>query len=110
MIADTSALVAIVFTERTPSLVETGMVLSTRLGDDASALTGRLLEEFDIVPVVFTEQHWSEAVKAFQQYGRGRHRARLDVGDCLSYAVAKVADEPLLFVGEDFPLTDIVAA
>lgn len=50
------------------------------------------------------------AVGAFVRYGRGRHRAGLNFGDCLTYAVASLADEPLLFVGDDFAHTDLTAA
>ncbi len=44
------------------------------------------------------------------RFGRGRHPARLNFGDCLTYAVARLADEPLLFVGDDFSKTDLVPA
>lgn len=60
--------------------------------------------------MVFGEQHWREALDAFRRFGKGRHPAALNLGDCLSYAAARVADYPLLFVGVDFFLTDIEAA
>lgn len=91
----------------TPSLAETGLVLAARLGRDPSPLISRMLTEFGLASVPFSEQHWSEAVRAFARFGRGRHPARLNFGDCMSYATAKVADEPLLFVGNDFAGTDI---
>jgi ribonuclease VapC len=50
------------------------------------------------------------ALDAFQRFGKGRHPARLNLGDCQGYAVARLAREPLLFVGEDFRQTDIEAA
>ena len=93
-----------------PSLTEAGMVLSSRLGVEPPALLDRFLRDFGVVPVVFGEQHWREALDAFRRFGKGRHPAALNFGDCLSYATAKLADHPLLFVGDDFPRTDIEAA
>lgn len=58
----------------------------------------------------FDAPHWHEAIGAFWRFGRGRHPAGLNFGDCLTYAVARVADEPLLFVGDDFAATDIAVA
>ena len=128
MIVDTSALVAVALREPgfedmisalerapfsgigTPTLVETGMVLSARLGGNGRDVGSHLLYEFGIVSVPFGDHHWREAVVAFERFGRGNHPAKLNFGDCLSYAVAKLAAEPLLFVGDDFSATDIVAA
>ena len=91
----------------TPTLVETGIVLSARLQRDAAPLLARFLQEFEIATIAFDEVHWREAVRAFQRFGKGRHAAGLNFGDCMSYATAQVAGQPLLFVGDDFPLTDI---
>ncbi|MGH3545184.1 MAG: type II toxin-antitoxin system VapC family toxin [Mycobacteriales bacterium] len=128
MIVDSSALVAVVFDEPgaadlvrkladspatgvgTPTLAETGLVLSVRLDKDPRDLLMRLLDEFSITEVPFGPAHWREAIIAFRRFGRGRHPARLNYGDCMSYAVSKLAGEPLLFVGEDFPATDIEVA
>ncbi len=128
MIVDTSALAAIVFQEPgydtvlarlatsgacavgTPTLVEAGILLSARLRSDARPLIARLLQELDIVPVPFGDEHWRAAVSAFVLYGKGRHAASLNFGDCLAYAVAKLSSEPLLCVGDDFAQTDIVLA
>ena len=93
-----------------PSLTEAGMVLSSRLGVEPQALLDRFLRDFGVVPVAFGEQHWREALEAFRRFGKGRHPAALNFGDCLSYATAKLADHPLLFVGDDFPKTDIETA
>jgi ribonuclease VapC len=90
-----------------PTLTEAGMVLSTRLGVEPQVLLDRFLRDFGVVPVVFGEQHWREALEAFRRFGKGRHPAALNFGDCLSYAVARLADHPLLFVGNDFSRTDI---
>jgi ribonuclease VapC len=56
------------------------------------------------------EQHRREAVDAYLRFGKGRHKARLNFGDCLTYAVARLANEPLLFAGDDFPATDLELA
>ena len=128
MIVDSSALVAIAFAEPgyqelitklagapsagigTPTLAETGVVLAARLGQDSRDLVVRLLDEFSIEEIPFGDRHWREAVDAYLRFGRGRHKARLNLGDCLTYAVARLANEPLLFVGDDFPETDLEAA
>lgn len=128
MIIDSSALVAIVLQEPeardlmrrmrdAPSLsigaatlLETGIVLSARLHDDARGLLARLLQESGIVVVDVTEAHFGVAVDAWLRFGKGRHAAALNFGDCLSYAIAVVAGEPLLCLGDDFPQTDCVLA
>lgn len=128
MIVDSSALVAVVFQEPdyeviidklvdsdstgigTPTLVETGIVLDARLRKDSRSLLTRMLDEFSIIEVPFGEPHWREALVAYRRFGRGRHRANLNFGDCLSYAVAQLAREPLLFVGDDFAATDLSSA
>jgi ribonuclease VapC len=94
----------------TPTLTEAGMVLSSRLGVEPQALLDRFLRDFGVVPVAFGEQHWREALEAFRRFGKGRHPAALNFGDCLSYAVARLAGHPLLCVGDDFPRTDIQVA
>jgi ribonuclease VapC len=128
VIVDSSALVAVTFAEPghqeliaklagapsagigTPTLAETGLVLASRLGRDSRDLVIRLLAEFGIEEIPFGDQHWREAIDAYLRFGRGRHKARLNFGDCLTYAVARLADEPLLFVGDDFPETDLKLA
>lgn len=128
MIVDSSAVVAVLLREPeryhlldrlvaaprrgigTPALVETGMVLAARTGEPAESLLREAITELDLTPVVFDDRHQRAALDAFQRYGRGRHPARLNFGDCMSYAVAKVAGEPLLFIGDDFTQTDLTAA
>ena len=92
-----------------PTLVETTIVLSARLGRDARGLVGRLLLEGDIAVVPFTDVHFGTATEAWLRYGRGRHPAGLNFGDCLAYATARLADEPLLFTGDDFARTGVAA-
>jgi ribonuclease VapC len=93
-----------------PSLVEAGIVLSARLGSDASATLSELIISGDIVVIEFEADHWQEALNAWSRFGRGRHPAKLNFGDCLAYAAARVAGEPLLAKGDDFPQTDITLA
>ncbi len=58
----------------------------------------------------FTAGHLDVAFEAFERYGKGRHPAKLNFGDCMSYAVARVSGQPLLYKGDDFSKTDIEAA
>jgi ribonuclease VapC len=92
----------------TPTLLETITVLTARLGMDARPLINTFLGRFQVEVVPFTQQHLDMAVTAFLRYGRGRHPAALNFGDCMSYAVAAIAQMPLLFTGNDFARTDIV--
>lgn len=126
MILDTSALLAIVFREPgfeqvlakvqdaalvaagAPTLVETGIVLEARLGERAPGLLERLLDELAVEEISFGSNHWREAIRAFRKYGKGRHPAALNFGDCMTYAVARMSGEALLHTGEDFGLTDVV--
>jgi ribonuclease VapC len=128
VIVDSSALAAIVFQEPghdeligrlaapgsrgigTPTLVETGILLSARLRRDAGPLVARLLQEFDITAIPFGDSHWRAAVDAFVAFGKGRHPAALNFGDCCAYAVARLSGEPLLCVGDDFRQTDLALA
>jgi ribonuclease VapC len=91
----------------TPTLLETAMVLSTRFGRDARPLLSSFLHRLDAVIVPFNEDHWNAATAAFLRFGRGRHPAALNFGDCMSYAVALVSGLPLLATGNDFAQTDI---
>lgn len=125
MIIDTSAVVAILREESTseallehideaamvgigaPTLVESGIVLLARIGVVGRTLLARFLQEGGVDVLPFTEQHWSFAVDAFSRFGKGRHPAALNFGDCLTYATSRVADQPLLCVGDDFSQTDL---
>jgi ribonuclease VapC len=94
----------------TPTLVEAGMVIHARTGFDARSLLDRFTADFEVTMIDFGVDHWREALAAFRRYGKGRHAAALNFGDCLSYAVAKLAGEPLLFLGDDFSKTDLAPA
>jgi len=93
-----------------PTMMETSMVVLGRHGE------GKLqdLRDFcarsaiDVVP--FGPEHVDLALDAFRRYGKGRHPAGLNFGDCFSYALAKATGEPLLFKGDDFSQTDIKRA
>lgn len=90
-----------------PTLVETGIVLEARFGFGSSAILERFLMDFEIATVLFGDDHWREAIEAFRRFGRGGHAANLNFGDCMTYAVARLSGEPLLFVGDDFSKTDL---
>jgi len=128
MILDSSALVAIVFREDgherllakieaavdvaigAPTLVEAVIVTSARLGRDARELISGLLREGGVAVLPLTETHVTAAIEAWWRYGKGRHRAALNFGDCMAYAVAKRTGRPLLCCGEDFKKTDLSLA
>jgi len=125
VIVDTSALVAIIQCEpeaerflevlakadqsaiSAVSLVEAGMVLSDRKDRPMQANIEHLLRRLGTESVSFTDEHRIEALNAHWRYGKGRHRAALNLGDCVACATARVAGQPLLFKGDDFSLTDI---
>jgi len=128
MIIDTSALVAILEQEpeaerisrtlaSTPdrmlsaaNLVEVGIVMQARRGDDGARDVDLLLAKLRVEIVPFTARQAEIARKAFRRYGRGRHDAKLNFGDCFAYALAKDAAAPLLFKSDDFGQTDVMAA
>lgn len=94
-----------------PTLLETDMVMVGRFEQrGVAALVGEFLEEHGVVVVPFDGSHRAAAAEAFARYGKGRHPAALNYGDCMTYATAYVADHPLLFTGNDFAQTDIPAA
>ena len=94
----------------TPTLVEPGIVLSARRGTPAASDLQDLLEELHVTVLPFSESNWRAAARAVERFGRGRHKAGLNVGDCLSYAVAAEASDSLLFVGDDFTSTYVTPA
>jgi ribonuclease VapC len=128
IVVDTSALFAIVAREReretfinildqtdgaqcsAVSYVEAVMALTGRSKTTAAQKVSALFEEFRIEIVAVDPILAEASVAAFDLYGKGRHRARLNLGDCFSYALAKTRDLPLLFKGDDFVHTDIVPA
>jgi ribonuclease VapC len=134
MTLDSSALLAVLFSEPgylalvdrmleaevlrigAPTLVETSLVFESRRGRRGrGALTehkhidavNELVKELGITIVPLGESEWHRAAEAFTKYGRGRHKAALNFGDCLAYATASVAGDSLLYVGDDFAHTDL---
>ncbi|MDB5533539.1 MAG: PilT protein [Hyphomicrobiales bacterium] len=91
-----------------PSVLECRMVVH-RSGDDADRRTLDFILAYRASQIVdFGTSHLAAAELAFERFGRGRHPAKLNFGDCMSYAIARVADVPLLYKGNDFVLTDIL--
>ena len=76
----------------------------------AERILDRFLEQATVRVVPITAAIGRGALSAFERYGRGRHPAALNMGDCFAYACARELDLPLLFKGDDFPLTDITIA
>jgi len=90
-----------------PTLVETSMVLTSRWRKDSAPILEKFLNELGALVLSFDEAHWRVASEAFLRFGKGRHPAALNFGDCMSYATAKIAGRPLLYIGADFPKTDL---
>lgn len=126
---DTSALTAVVFGEpdaahftasmlantgdcvlSAATLVEAGIVVEAKQGPSAAQDLRLLLDQIgaEVVPVDAAAA--SVAVGAWQRFGKGRHPAALNLGDCFSYAAATIAGAPLLYKGDDFTKTDISRA
>lgn len=128
MVIDTSAIVAILRNEpeamrleralvedRTrlipaTCILEARMVLISRYGDHALAEIDLWLHKIEASVIAVDAELVDMATRTWLAYGKGRHPAALNFVDCLSYAVSKRADEPLLFIGNDFSQTDIKAA
>lgn len=126
MIVDTSAVVALVQGERpnatlvaaalagahspvmsAPTVAECLIVLTARHGPVARTIFERLRSEIGLSVSSFTAEHAAATQRAFLRYGKGRHRAALNFGDCMTYATAQLGHQPLLAVGNDFPQTDL---
>jgi ribonuclease VapC len=128
VIVDASALVAVLFQEPgyedilrvlaeagdlsipAPTLAEVGIVVAARTRRDPRGLLARLLEELDLAVIAFSDDHARGAIGAYMRYGKGRHRAGLNFGDCLVYAVARTLGQPVLCTGGDFARTDLKLA
>ena len=125
MVIDTSALVALLLNEpeaddvevamdddpvrllSAGSCFETAIVVEARLGEPGGRELDLLLHKarIDVVPV--TPEQAEVARTAWRRFGRGRHQAGLNYGDCFAYALAMTTGEPLLSKGEDFERTDV---
>lgn len=93
-----------------PTRLETGIVMTARFGPKGKTALLRFLQENAITTVAFGEDHAAEALDAYSRFGKGRHPAALNFGDCCAYATASVAGEPLLCIGDDFARTDLPLA
>jgi len=128
MVIDSSALIAVVrgepeserflrmMREAVPRLVaastvvEASVVMLSRFGEPGLSDLESLLTNTAVQIAPFTGVQAKLAIDAFRRYGKGRHPAGLNFGDCFSYALAKATGEPLLFKGDDFAQTDIKRA
>lgn len=93
-----------------PTKFELLMVAIGLRGDEGGETAALLLEESRIDIIDWTDALADLAVEAFRRFGKGRHMAALNFGDCMAYALAKSLDAPLLYKGGDFALTDIRSA
>jgi ribonuclease VapC len=125
MVVDTSALLAVLQDEperrsfneaieaadsaalSVASFVEASIVIEARHGADGLRALDRFIERAGIVVAAVDIEQGKLARDAFSRFGKGRHAAALNFGDCFSYALARVLGEPLLFKGEDFARTDV---
>ncbi len=125
IVVDTSAIVALarnetkaaevaaaLISERNPVIAAPTataclIVLTSRFGPRGRTVYERIRAEFNIGVGPYTEDHVVVALQAFTRFGKGRHAAGLNFGDCMTYAAAHVSGEPLLAVGDDFPQTDL---
>ena len=128
MIVDTSAVLAILFVEEdaeryevalaraencrmsVANFLETAMVVEGRGGTAAGDELDRLVDRAPIQLVEVTAEQAHIARLAWRRYGKGRHPAGLNFGDCFAYALAEVAQESLLYKGGDFAATDVESA
>jgi len=125
MVIDTSAIVAILFGEpdqrrydeaieadlirmiSAVTRVELTFVIEGRKGHAGREHLEQFLRLTGIETVAVTKQQTEIAIDGFRRFGKGRHRAGLNIGDCFSYALATTMDLPLLFKGDDFIYTDV---
>lgn len=125
MVLDSSAILAILFDEperqafsaaieRDPkrlmsaaNLLESAVLVEARRGEPAGRELDLLLQRADVQVVPLNAAQVQLARSGWRRFGKGRHPAALNFGDCFAYALAKASGEPLLFKGEDFSRTDI---
>ena len=125
MVLDTSVVLALLFNEpeaddievaieadpvrlmSAASYVESAVVVEARLGEAGSREFDLLLHKARVELVAVTAEQAEVAREAWRRFGRGRHEAALNFGDCFAYALSAASGEPLLFKGEDFARTDV---
>jgi ribonuclease VapC len=93
-----------------PALVTAAMALRDEIGAAARMIFETLVRDLGVEVVAIDERHWPVAFDAYARFGAGRHPAGLSLDDCLTYAVARVANEPLLCFEEEFLQTDLERA
>ena len=125
MIVDSSAIIAIVANEPSrpalvealagadkiqiaaPTWLEASIVLESRFGPTFATFMADFETRLQATVLPFTREHALAAQGAWQRFGKGRSPAALNFGDCIVYAAAQIAGEPVLFVGNDFTQTDV---
>ncbi len=125
MVIDTSVIAAILFGEddaerfaeaiendparlmSSASVLEASLVIESELNQEGARELDLLLHTAAIEIIAFTIDQLRVARHAFRTFGKGRHPAGLNYGDCFSYALSKTSGEPLLFKGDDFSRTDV---
>ena len=128
MVIDTSAIIAIALNETeapgferriaddpvrlisAATILEAAMVIETRLGQAGGSDLDLWLHKAGVEIVAVDAHHADTARRAWRRFGKGRHPAGLNFGDCFAYALATLTQEPLLFNGDDFAKTDIQPA
>jgi len=128
MVIDTSALLAILLQEpdagqfsalisdasrrliSAVSFLETSIVIQARKGSAGGRELDLLIHRAGMEVIAFAPEQAEEARQACTRFGKGQHRASLNLGDCCSYALARISGEPLLFKGGDFGFTDVSRA
>ncbi len=93
-----------------PTLLECSIVLAARFGDAGVRELDLLVQRAGLDVVPFDTAHYEIAHNAYRRFGKGRHPAGLNYGDCMTYALAASTAEPVLFVSNDFAATDLAAA
>jgi ribonuclease VapC len=93
-----------------PTLLESTMVLARLLKTDPRSILAEFLHDLGAFILGFGDAHQLVAANVFLKFGKGRHPAALNMGDCLAYATARIAGHPLLCTGDDFSKTDLELA
>ncbi|MGH9209285.1 MAG: type II toxin-antitoxin system VapC family toxin [Acidimicrobiales bacterium] len=128
LVVDTSAAVAILTSEpdadhlierlssatsllmSTATLLELSIVMEARLGPASQGIVERFIRDSELELVPVHRSHVDRALEGWRRFGNGRHKAAVNFGDCFSYALSVATGHPLLYVGDDFPLTDVPMA
>ena len=128
LVLDTSAVLAVLFGEdadqqvldeldqarellmSAATLVELGIVLEARLGPVGASIAERFVRDAAVDVVTFDRWQSDRAMDGWRRFGKGRHAAALNLGDCFTYALASMTGHPVLCVGDDFAATDLEVA